>query len=51
MIGELYGEEDFRIRPIENIEFIYCRNISSLLLLNGKKGLFNGILPAINLIL
>ena len=51
MISELHGEEDFRIRPVESIEFIYYYNISSLLLLNGKKGPFGGILPTINLIL
>ena len=51
IIGELHGEEDFRIRPAESIKFIYYSNISSFSLLSGKKGPFGNILPAINLIL
>ena len=33
------------------MEFIHYRNIFNLLLLNGKKERFGGILPTINLIL
>ena len=51
IIGKLYREEDFWIRPTENIKFIHYRNIFNFSLLNGKKGPFGGILPAINLIL
>ena len=51
IISELHNEKDFRIRPKESIKFIYYRNIFNLLPLNGKKGPFGGILPAINLIL
>ena len=50
IIGKLYKEENFRIRPVESMDFIYCCNIFSLLLLNGKKGPFGGILLMINLI-
>ena len=51
MINKLHKEEDFWIRPIENMEFIYYRNIFNLLPLSGKKGPFGGILLVINLIL
>ena len=51
MIGELYGEEDFWIRPVKSMEFIYYCNISNFLSLSGKKGPFGGILLTINLIL